>query len=302
MRNSNYLLLLMIFSIMHISMNGQKSNKPNLLDVQYKVVNSNNYPIMMNKMDGFEIDRNNFLFIDLTYNSIFRGLIQCGYERKINNKNTYGILFGISFVPDPLAWAFNNTDDFFVKKKSKLANAIHDRTWAVGLAQSNNIPGLMLGAEHSYGLNEDVLHGFSLKSGCMYYNYRPNMLQNLEIITDDNKRLQVKSDQKARIDYFQIYGGLSYKKLIKQGVYFDGGINIGFKMIRYNIKVSPLLDVYKIKPISIIDPNEVYYSGSVQANEAFVPDPNGQIPYQFTPTILFHGRLGFGFNTKKSKR
>ncbi len=298
-RNNHYFFILILCCFASIYLSAQKSNQPNLLDAQYRVINSEKYPMMTSDMKGFDIDLNNFVFIDLTYYSIFRGLVQCGYEKKINAKHTVALLFGITFLTDPLTLGFNTTDDVFIKKKSKLANAIHEQTWDIAAIPKPYKPGIVLGLEHSYGFNEDVLHGFSLKSGCMYYNSNANLSQNLFVLYDNNKTFKIETEQSIRIDQYQIYGGLSYKKVIKQGVFFDGGVNLGFKMIRYGIKVSPILDVYKINPISIKDPNEVYYTNIVPSNEAFISNPDGKIPYQFTPTILLHGRIGFGFNKRK---
>jgi hypothetical protein len=300
---NHYLFAFILFCSANMCLHAQNNSQPNILDAQYRVINSEKYPMMTSDMKGFDADRNNFLFIDLTYNSIFRGLIQCGYERKINSKNTMSVLFGITFLPDPLAWQFNNTDIYFVKNKGRLSNAIHNKTWCVGLAESNNAPGPMLGFEHSYGLNEDVLHGFSFKSGAMYYNYSAYMNQSLTFLINGMKKEEIETKLKARIDYGQIYCGLSYKKLVKQGAYFDGGINVGFKMIRYNIKVKRLSDIYQTSAATVTNQNNYYdYGYLAPSDEVFIADPTGRVPFQFTPTILFHGRLGFGFNTKKSRR
>jgi hypothetical protein len=294
--SSNFFVFIFLCYV-SLYLHAQNKNQPNLFDAQYRVINSEKYPMMTSDMKGFESDCDRSVFIDLINISLYRGIGYGGYEQKLSQKQSITGLLGICYWPDILSWSFNNTDDFYVHDKSNVNNGIHLNTWR-WTDKRPNIPGPVLGAEFHWGLNEDIFHGFNVKIGYMFHNFTQNMSQILDTSSFGFYQNPLQNNRAIRVDQQVLHLGLGYKKMTRQNVFFDGGITFGIRLISYNIKLSPFNDVYNIKKSSVYS----YTSDKfIPLNEIFVPDDSGKKPFQFVPTFMMQGRVGFGFGKKKTR-
>jgi hypothetical protein len=295
-----FLSLFLNFTIFIVA---QKKTNANLLDAKYRVSNAKNYPIMKEDMKGFEEVRNNILFIETSTLSIYRGHFYLGYERYLKKRSTLALIVGIAIYPDFIAWGISNSDDFGKKDKTKLRHAIHIDNFYFD-NQSGNVtpfsPGPIFGLEYSYALSDIPFQGFAIKGGWFNSNFRVSLRQEYHAPRNNGAaEILVAKTSTFNVHSHVFFGAISYKKMISNGIYFDGSLIAGYKVTQYGIKVKPFEAVYGNKYPQILTIDNPYKKGLVDAKNVWVEDSNGRKPYQFIPTFMIQARLGFGF--KKSK-